>query len=288
MSDSAVLYVVATPIGNLGDISNRALEILRTVDIIAAEDTRYSKALLNHFGITTPLLSMHEHNEGERVAEIIARLQQGEHIALISDAGTPLLSDPGFLLVREARQRGITVSPVPGPSAITTALSAAGLPTNAFYFAGFLAAKQNARREQLQKLSHVGCTVIVFESTHRILDLLSDIVAVLGMEQKLVLARELTKRFETFLSGSAIELQQILRQDENQRRGEFVVMLAFEEEVPAAEPELMRCLSVLLEELPVKQAAKLAAKLTGARKNQAYELAVKLKDQQGSEKHKAC
>jgi 16S rRNA (cytidine1402-2'-O)-methyltransferase len=278
MSEPAVLYVIATPIGNLGDISARALEILRNVELIAAEDTRHSKALLSHYGIVTPLISLHEHNEAERVAEVIQRLQQGQSIALISDAGTPLLSDPGYMLVRAAHEHSIRISPVPGPSAITAALSAAGLPTHAFYFAGFLPARQKARCAQLQELSLLNCTVVIFESTHRILDLFADVVAQLGPEQKVVIARELTKRFETILSGTAAELLQKLKDDEDQQRGEFVVLLAFEEKPAISDRELQRCLNVLLEELPVNQAAKLAAKLTGTNKNQAYELAVKLKD----------
>ncbi|MBN1378564.1 MAG: 16S rRNA (cytidine(1402)-2'-O)-methyltransferase [Gammaproteobacteria bacterium] len=278
MSAPVTLYVIATPIGNLADISARALEVLRDADLIAAEDTRHSKALLNHYTITTPMISLHEHNESERIAELTERLQQGQSIALISDAGTPLLSDPGFMLVRAAHEHSIPVSPVPGPSAITAALSAAGLPTNAFYFAGFLAAKQKARCEQLQELSALGCTVVLFESTHRILNLLSDIVEQLGAEQKLVIARELTKKFETILSGNAAELLQQLENDENQQKGEFVVLLAFDKKLSSSDQELNRCLKILLEELPVKQAAKLAAKLTGAGKNQAYEMAVKLKD----------
>ncbi len=277
MSETAILYVIATPIGNLGDISERALQILREVNVIAAEDTRHSKPLLNHFGISKPLVSLHEHNENSRAEELLNRLQNGENIALISDAGTPLLSDPGFVLVRMAHENNITVSPIPGPSAITAALSAAGLPTNTFYFAGFLAAKQKARRQQLLELSELGCTVVLFESTHRILDLLSDIESQLGTDQKIVLGRELTKRFETILSGNAADLLDKLKTDTNQQRGEFVVLLSFDKKSDSDELELSNCLKVLLEELPVKQAAKLAAKITGANRNQAYELALDLK-----------
>lgn len=277
MPETATLYIVATPIGNLDDISARALQCLRQVDLIAAEDTRHSKNLLNHFGVDTPLISLHEHNEVERVAELINRLQQGENIALICDAGTPLLSDPGYVLVRTARERSITVSPIPGPSAITAALSAAGLPTDAFYFAGFAPARKKARRERLLELSQLGCTIVFFESTHRIIDLLNDIVAQLGATQRMAIARELTKRFETILSGQAGDLLLRLNADKDQQRGEFVVLLSFDKKIEYDDRELGKTLNILLKELPLKQAAKLAAKLTGASRNQAYNLAVTLK-----------
>ncbi len=276
MSESATLYVIATPIGNLGDISERALQILHKVDLIAAEDTRHSKALLNHFGISTPLVSLYEHNEIARVAELITRLQNGDDIALISDAGTPLLSDPGYHLVKTAHENSITVSPIPGPSAITAALSAAGLPTDAFYFAGFPSTKQKSRRQQLLEFSKLGCTVVLFESTHRILDLLHDIVEQLGAEQKIVIARELSKRFETILSGRVSSLLEKLELDKDQQRGEFVVLLSFDKKPDDNEFELRQCLTVLLEELSVKQAAKLSAKLTGSSRKQAYDLALSL------------
>ena len=278
MPKTGILYVVATPIGNLDDISARALATLEQVALIAAEDTRHSKNLLNHFGVKAQLISLHEHNENKRYPEILERLQQGENVALISDAGTPLLNDPGFVLVRAAREAGITVSPIPGPSAITAALSAAGLPTDTFVFAGFLPAKSKSRRQRLSELQAFGCTVVVFESTHRILGALQDIIAELGANQVVVLARELTKRFETFLFGTAETVLQQLEQDSDQRRGEFVLLLSFEKNEQDNKPELRHCLEVLLKELPVKQAAALAAKLQGGSKNEAYELALEIND----------
>lgn len=285
MSDtSGTLYVVATPIGNLGDITVRALETLRSVDWIAAEDTRHSKSLLQHFGIDKPLLSLHEHNERKRVAEIIQRLQAGDNIALISDAGTPLLSDPGYVLVNQARAAGLPVTPVPGASAITAALSAAGLPTDRFLFAGFTPAKSQARRETLRELVACTCTVVLFESSHRIVDLLTDLGDVLNDagdgERPVVIARELTKRFETFLAGSARELLSRLQNDPDQQRGEFVVLLQGAPQKETDDDALKVCLAVLLEELPVKQAANLAAKLTGAKRNAAYQMALQMNEDQ--------
>lgn len=284
MSDiPGTLYIVATPIGNLGDITARALETLRFVDLIAAEDTRHSRSLLQHFGIEKPLISLHEHNERQRIAELVQRLRAGMNIALISDAGTPLLSDPGYVLVSQARAAGLPVSPVPGASAITAALSAAGLPTDRFLFAGFTPAKAQARREVLRKLVIQDCTVVLFESSHRIVNLLTDLCAVLDEvgngERVVVIARELTKRFETFLSGSARELLSILQNDSDQQRGEFVVLLQPAQRMETGSDALKACLAVLLEELPVKQAANLAAKLTGAKRNAAYQLALEIQNQ---------
>lgn len=275
---SGTLYVVATPIGNLSDITARALETLRWVDCIAAEDTRHSKSLLQHFGIDKPLISLHEHNERQRVTEIIQRLQAGDNIALVSDAGTPLLSDPGYVLVNRARTAGLPVIPVPGASAITAALSAAGLPTDRFLFAGFAPAKSAARRETLRELVAWTCTVVLFESAHRIVDLLTDLGEVLNDaddgERRVVIARELTKRFETFLQGNSRELLSRLQNDPDQQRGEFVVLLQGAPKKEANDDALKACLAVLLEELPVKQAANLAAKLTGAKRNAAYQMAL--------------
>lgn len=277
MSETGTLYIVATPIGNLDDISCRAAEVLDRVDLIAAEDTRHSKHLLNHLGVQARLLSLHEHNEGQRFEEVIECLQRGEDVALISDAGTPLLNDPGFVLVRAAREAGLQVCPIPGPSAITAALSAAGLPTDQFVFAGFLPAKSKARRQRLQELKAMGCTAVVFESTHRILGALEDIVAGLGAKQKVVLARELTKRFETFLYGDADAVMAQLTEDPDQQRGEFVVLLGFEKAEEDRSPQLRHSLEVLLQELPLKQAASLAAKINGVAKNEAYQLALTIK-----------
>lgn len=282
MSDtSGTLYVVATPIGNLGDITARALETLRFVDLVAAEDTRHSKSLLQHFGIDKPLISLHEHNERQRVAEIVQRLQAGNNVALISDAGTPLLSDPGYVLVSQVRAAGLPVSPVPGVSAIIAALSAAGLPTDRFLFAGFTPAKSQARREMLRELVVQKCTVVLFESSHRIIDLLEDLSAVLAEtpgdgERRVVIAREITKRFETFLSGTTGELLSVLQNDPDQQRGEFVVLLQGAPHKGADDDALKACLAVLLEELPVKQASNLAARLTGAKRNAAYQMALEM------------
>ena len=277
-TSSGTLYIVATPIGNLADISQRALDTLRSVSIIAAEDTRHSKILLQHYRIQTPLLSLHEHNEAERAPELLQRLNSGASIAVIADAGTPVLSDPGFLLVRAAHEQGLKVSPIPGPSAITAALSAAGLPTDRFAFWGFLPSKKNQRRRLLQELAVISYTVVVFESAHRILATLADIDELISAQRELVLARELSKRFETFLSGTAAELLQHLITHTEQQRGEFVLLFAPIVQ-PPAEEELTQCLQILLTELPVKQAANLAAKLTGVKRNMAYEYALHLAQQ---------
>jgi 16S rRNA (cytidine1402-2'-O)-methyltransferase len=277
---AGILYIVATPIGNLGDISQRALDVLRGSRLIAAEDTRHSQRLLQHFGIQVELKSLHDHNERERVPEIIERLLAGDSVALISDAGTPLLSDPGYVLVKAAAASGITVSPVPGPSAITAALSAAGLPVQRFVFAGFLPAKQAARRAALQDLRHESGVAVLFESTHRILELVEDVCAVLGSGRGLVLARELTKLHETFLRGTAAEVLAALLDDSNQRRGEFVVLLAPEPEpVAPAEASAENCLRILLAELPLNQAVRLAVELTGIKRNRLYDLALRISQQ---------
>jgi 16S rRNA (cytidine1402-2'-O)-methyltransferase len=270
------LYVVATPIGNLDDISARALQTLRAVPLILAEDTRHSQRLLQHYGIASELSSLHEHNERERTPAIIKRLLAGDDIALISDAGTPLLSDPGYVLIKAASEQGITISPVPGASAITAALSAAGLPTHRFVFEGFLPAKQSARRQALEGFKHETGVTVLFESTHRIADLLQDIRAVLGGERELVLARELTKLHETFLRGSTDQIIEVLTNQAEQHRGEFVVLIAPGVELPSDEQALQHCLQVLLAELPLKQAVQLAAQITGVKRNRVYELALAL------------
>jgi 16S rRNA (cytidine1402-2'-O)-methyltransferase len=270
------LYVVATPIGNLDDISARALQVLRAVPLILAEDTRHSQRLLQHYGIASELSSLHEHNERERTPAIIKRLLGGDDIAVISDAGTPLLSDPGYVLVQAAVAQGITVTPVPGASAITAALSAAGLPTHRFVFEGFLPAKQSARRQALEGFKHETGVTVLFESTHRIADLLQDIRAVLGGERELVLARELTKLHETFLRGSTDRIIEVLTHQAEQHRGEFVVLIAPGVELPSDEQALQHCLQVLLAELPLKQAVQLAAQITGVKRNRVYELALAL------------
>lgn len=272
------LYVVATPIGNLGDFSARAIEVLGQVTRIAAEDTRHSAPLLHKHGIATPLLSLHEHNERERVAQLIAELQGGASIGLISDAGTPLISDPGFHLVRAARAAGIRVIPVPGACALITALSAAGLPTDRFVFEGFLPAKGAARRARLEALCDETRTLAFYESSHRIVETLTDMVSVIGAQRPVVMARELTKTFETIRDGSLAELLAFVSDDANQQKGEFVLLLQGAEEVPEDAAEAGRVLGILLDELPVKQAAALAERITGVKKNELYKLALTLKD----------
>jgi 16S rRNA (cytidine1402-2'-O)-methyltransferase len=272
---AGILYIVATPIGNLDDISQRALAVLRGVKLILAEDTRHSQRLLQHYGIQAELKSLHDHNERERVPAIIERLLTGDTVALISDAGTPLLSDPGYLLVKAVADRGIAVSPVPGPSAITAALSAAGLPVQRFVFVGFLPPKQGARRAALESLRHEHGVVVLFESTHRILELLEDINEVLGAARQLVLARELTKLHETFLRGAASEILTRLRSDADQNRGEFVVLLApAPQQAVPEEASAEKYLRILLADLPLNQAVRLATDITGIKRNRLYDMAL--------------
>lgn len=274
-----VLYVVATPIGNLEDLSARAGRVLSEVDAIAAEDTRHTQRLLRHLGIERPLISLHEHNEAARVEQLRRRLADGAQLALVSDAGTPLISDPGFVLVRELRRAGCRVVPIPGPCALIAALSAAGLPTDRFTFEGFLPAKSGPRRKQLEAGASREETRVFYESPHRIRDLLTDLAAVVG-ERQVVLARELTKTFETLLDGSAAELLSIMDEDPDQARGEFVVMLAGaprrEEAADDAEGEaLLR--AMLAEGVAVKSAAAIVVRLLGGRRKHWYQMALALK-----------
>ncbi|MGI0117357.1 16S rRNA (cytidine(1402)-2'-O)-methyltransferase [Zooshikella sp. RANM57] len=275
---SGVLYIVATPIGHLDDFSPRAQRILQQVDLIAAEDTRHSSRLLSHFGITTSMVSYHEHNESQRTEQLLAKLQQGQTIALISDAGTPLISDPGFVIVREARNAGIQVSPIPGPSAIMSALSVAGLPTDRFWFEGFLPSKATQRKQRILELAQLQATWVVYESTHRIIDCLADMQQVLQVGTQVVIARELTKQFETVLSGSASELLERLQQEPVQQKGEFVVLVEGKAESVCSENEIpddvLHILQTLQAELPIKQAASLTAKISGLKKNLLYKVAL--------------
>ena len=275
-----VLYVVATPIGNLQDISARALETLGRVALVAAEDTRHSRKLLGHFGIGTPLQALHEHNEREQAQSLLERLAGGEDIALISDAGTPLISDPGFHLVRSARAAGLTVVAVPGPSACIAALSVAGLPTDRFVFEGFLPSKHTARCRRLEVLKDEPRTLVFYESSHRIRECIADMATMIGGEREAVIARELTKTFETSRGGTLRELLDWLLGDNNQQRGEFVIMLHGRPERAADELHSgdRRVLEVLLEELPLKQAASLAARITGVPKNRLYDAGLELKN----------
>jgi 16S rRNA (cytidine1402-2'-O)-methyltransferase len=271
------LFIVATPIGNLQDMTPRALEVLSRVGLIAAEDTRHSGRLLQHFGIATPTTACHDHNERDKSARLVERMLAGEDMALISDAGTPLISDPGYHLVRAAREAGVRVCPIPGPCALVAALSAAGLPSDRFAFEGFLPAKASGRRQRLQALAAEPRTWMLYEAPHRLLECLEDMRDILGPERQVVLARELTKTFETIRGAPVGELVEWVRSDSDQQRGECVLVV---EAVPARDeeagldPEAERVLDVLLKELPVKQAAALAAKITGQKKNRLYQLAL--------------
>ncbi len=277
MSNSrGTLYIVATPIGNLDDISLRALQVLGTVDRIAAEDTRHSRRLLRHHGIDTPMLALHEHNERQAVKGVLQLLEQGQDVALISDAGTPLVSDPGFPLVRACREAGIRVSPVPGASAVIAALSVSGLPVDSFCFHGFLPRSPGPRRERLQALAAEIPTQVFYESSHRILHALRDMVEVMGNGRDVCVARELTKQYEDVMVGSLADVLALVEADDMRQRGEFVIVLAGAGEPAADLPssETLRVLDVLLEELPLKQAAALAARITGEKKNRLYSLAL--------------
>jgi len=274
------LYIVATPIGNLGDLSQRALEILQSVDLIAAEDTRHSQKLLSHFGIKTHCIANHEHNEREMTEKLLQRLRDGASIAVISDAGTPLISDPGYHLVNQAQAHNIRVIPVPGASALLAALAAAGLPTDRFSFEGFLPNKQAARRKVLQQLRSQTATLVFYESPHRILDSLRDMGEVFGREREAVLARELTKTFETIKRDSLENLARWVEQDKDQQRGEIVLVVAgaAPRDPDLIDAETEQTLNVLLNYLPVKQAAAAAAEISGVKKNKLYARAVEMKE----------
>ena len=276
MTVPGVLYVVATPIGNLGDVSARAREILAGASVVAAEDTRHSGRLLRELGLERPLVSLHEHNERARVAELVGRLQEGESIALVSDAGTPLVSDPGYLLVAAAVEAGINVAPVPGPSAAIAALSASGLPCDRFCFEGFLPARAAARRQRLAELAAEARTLVLYEAPHRIADCLADLAATCGAARRACVAREITKRFETFYRGTLGELAERAKSDADMARGESVIVV---EGAPPAEPgaaQLDQMLAVLLRHLPPSAAAAAAANLAGVRRSDAYARALAL------------
>ena len=272
-----ILYVVATPLGNLQDLSPRGREILDGVDLVLCEDTRHTGHLLSALGIATPRRSLHEHNEAARVPEIVAGLKQGRSYALVSDAGTPLVSDPGYRLLAEARVEGLNVSPIPGPCAPIAALSVAGLPTDRFAFEGFLPSKGAARRARLGELAEEPRTLVFFETGRRIGAALGDFVAIFGSDRPATLARELTKAYESVYRGSLAELGQRVKDDPDAVRGEMVLVV--EGAAPgdvAGGPELGRLLRTLLEELPPSQAARLAAKLTGAKRRDVYDMARRL------------
>ena len=278
-----MLYVVATPLGNLADITNRAVQVLKDVDLIAAEDTRHSRPLLAHYGVETRTISLHEHNEQARARTLTVRLLAGESIALISDAGTPLISDPGYRLIAAARAAGVRVSPVPGACALIAALSAAGLPTDRFVFEGFLPAKAGARRRRLEGLTTETRTLVIYESSHRIEASLADMREAFGPDRRAVIARELTKSFETLHDDALAGLCQWLADDANHRRGEFVVIVAGAPEVEASDAaDVRRALALLMPELPLRTAVRLAAQFTGESRNRVYEMALELgsKDQE--------
>jgi len=281
--EAGVLYVVATPLGNLADITYRAVAVLQDVAVIAAEDTRHSRPLLKAHGIETPMLSLHEHNERVRAEKLIERLRGGESIALISDAGTPLISDPGYRLVAGSRAAGIRVSPVPGPSALIAALSASGLPTDRFIFEGFLPARSAARERRLQALSLETRTLVFYESSHRIVNALAAMRDVFGAPRRALVARELTKTFETLHGASLEALCRWIKANADQRRGEFVICIEGAQDGLSRERPLntTHLLSVLLTELPVATAARLAAELTGEKKNKLYQLALGLAGELG-------
>ena len=273
------LYLVATPIGDMTDIAPRALGILSTVDIVAVEDKRRSSRLFSHFGIKTPMISYHDHSEKKQVKKIIDELLCGKSVALISDAGTPLIADPGYKLVNAAKDKSIKVSPVPGPCALIAAISASGLPSDRFIFEGFLPSKSIPRITKIQNISADSRTIIFYEAPHRILETLIDMIKVIGPSRKIVLARELTKTYETFISGTLESVLQVIEKDLNQQKGEIVIVLAGADssEKKIETQDSKQILSVLLEELPLKQAVSLGSKITGIQKNIFYKLALDLK-----------
>ncbi len=274
---AATLYLVATPIGNLADITRRAVYVLSRVDFIAAEDTRHSQRLLAHLGINTKLQAYHEHNEERVTGRLLDELQAGKSIALISDAGTPLISDPGYRLVSQAHDRGISISPVPGVCAAITALSAAGLATDAFTFEGFPPAKQGARLQFLEQLAAQRRTMIFYISCHRIVETLKDMRAVFGENRRVTYARELTKTFETIKRLPLADLINWVESDDNQRKGEIVLVVEGRLEVAAENVLVDQYLKILLAELPVKQSVQLVVKMTGEHKNDVYKRALELK-----------
>ncbi|KAA1194498.1 16S rRNA (cytidine(1402)-2'-O)-methyltransferase [Pseudohalioglobus sediminis] len=273
------LYIVATPIGNLGDITARAVEVLEQVDLIAAEDTRHSQRLLQHFAIDTRLVAYHDHSDARSQERIASVLAEGGSVALISDAGTPLISDPGYRLVREMQSRGYAVHPVPGPCAAVAALSVCGLPTDRFRFEGFLPAKPGARNGRLVELSAETATMVFYEAPHRIVDTLAAMTAAWGGDREAVLAREITKTFETIRRDSLDGLQAFVEADTNQRKGEIVLVVSGRSiSESALDADTARLLRRLAEELPAKRAAALVAEHSGLRKNTLYQYLLSVKE----------
>jgi len=276
---SGCLYIVATPIGNLGDISSRALEILKQVDIIACEDTRHTGKLLSAFSIKNKMMSLHDHNERQRQDQIASMLQEGKSIALVSDAGTPLISDPGFHLVRHCRQLGLTVSPIPGACAAISALSVAGLPTDRFSFEGFLPSKSGARKSTLLMLENETRTMVFYDAPRRAIDTVKDIAEVLGGERYVVIARELTKTFETLHSDTASNLLAWLEQDPNQLKGEMVLIIeGYKVQPNDISAVVLKTLTLLLSEMKPKTACAITAEIHGVKKNALYDIALSLKN----------
>ncbi len=272
------LYVVATPIGNLADITLRALEVLKSVDAIAAEDTRHTSGLLSHFGISKKLIAVHQHNEQQSAEALVARLQTGENIALVTDAGTPAVSDPGAIVIAAVRAAGFKVVPIPGASAVVAALSASGIVENGFTFVGFMPASGSARKKVLNSVAKHAYTLAFYEAPHRIVESIVDMALIFGAERKIVIARELTKTFETIHQCSLGEAIKWLEADTNQQRGEFVLLVepALVKETEGLGDEEIRVLKILLADLPLKQAVKLATEITGAKKNMIYARALEI------------
>lgn len=279
MSIPGTLFIVPTPIGNLEDITHRAISVLNQVNVIAAEDTRHSQKLLQHYSISTRLISLHDHNETQRAKQIIEKLELGESVALISDAGTPLISDPGYSLVNQCRQAGLEVVPLPGACAAITALSAAGLPTDRFIFEGFLPVKQQAKQQALEKLTRETATCVFYESPRRIEDTVQATVNVLGEERSVVLAKELSKAFETFFSGTAAQALAWLQEDDNHRRGEFVYLVGgYAGSGDSVPDEAISLLKLLMVDMPLKKAAAVTAKHYDLKKNALYQLGLSFDD----------
>ena len=277
-TNAGILYIVATPIGNLEDMTERARTVLEAVDLIAAEDTRHSKHMLSNYGITTRLQAYHDHNEESQSPKLLAKLQAGESIALISDAGTPLINDPGFRLVALAHENNVQVVPVPGSCAAIAALSASGLTVNRFTFEGFPSAKQGSRIKQFEALSSEQRTIVFYVSSHKVIDTLKDMATVFGEDREITFAREITKTFETIRKSTLGEMCEWVEADLNQRKGEIVVVIEGSDKEESDDPMRDAVLLALIDELPIKQAAKIAAKITGASKNDLYKQALKMKE----------
>jgi 16S rRNA (cytidine1402-2'-O)-methyltransferase len=274
---TGTLSIVATPIGNLGDMVPRAVQTLQSVDLIACEDTRHSKKLLDHFGINTSCIAYHDHGDRKKLDKLLNMLADGRHIALISDAGTPLISDPGYRLVAEARSRGFNVLPIPGACAAIATLSVSGLPTDRFYFGGFLPVKSSQRQSALSKYKNFVETLIFYEAPHRILDTIADMIKIFGEQRHAFMGREISKAFETYLQGSLIDLQKTILEDSNQQRGEIVLVISGQtERIDVAAVDSDRVLKLLLKELPASKASSLTAKICGGDRKAIYQTALSL------------